>query len=1442
MAESPNTLLSNSVLTILDLLCEGQISGFIRQTGAFGNDPLCSTLYDDVPVRNPDGSYNFNVSGQGYTFNYALGTPDQTGIAGFQKVENIIPLSSNTQVSNPPVGAGPWKPVVVSFSTATYPDADSVKVTVRVPALYSQDTNGNINPYSLSYAVDISLNNGPWVQQPEVAGGPVNDLQIVGKCTSPFLETTLFTLPKPTVPQAFSEWKIRVRRTDQNVLSTTTQNQLFVDTIAVVSTNLYAYPNSVLVGTKISADQFASIPSRSYEIAGLLVNVPSGYQPTQYPPYDFSFTRQCDIDSGVRHIGFTVQDPGQLANVYTGARVSGPGIATGSVIVSTNPWGPYFFTVDQDPTGTNYDTAVTFTISNDTGILPAQYPNVWYGNYVSGVWTDNPAWIFNDLLTNQTRGLGDFIQSGAVDKWTLYGIAQYCDQLVDDGNGGLEPNFTCNVSIQQADDAYSVLLNLASTFRGMLYYGNGTIHPVQTSNKTPGFVFTNANVVDGKFSYSDTASNTRSTVAMVKWVDPKNGYRENVVYIEDPAGIDRYGYQEKQVTAFACTSPGQASRLGSWILQSERLLTETITFQTDLEGFSIQPGEAFGVYDNFRNNRSQGGRVISFDSTRSLITLDRNVSLTSGVSYSLTTIIPKFTLDGTGDVTGSNQIPLIDQSQIETYLVVTPPTLNTNQLLISGTFSTGLSINTPWLLAASGSSLIFQNASFYTCLATAEVEPGKIEILGLQANTGINFVISTGYTTASYPVNSGDNTPIDPPSNLNVVEVTGMTVPDNVFYDVLRLSWNNSPSLNTAYYVISGAGFGQSYSGFTTFGTGFDFPRNGTGQYSFKVAAVSYGGVLSSFISTTLDITSVNPLGRLGPLSGIQIIEDFDPLYRVGSGYTGYVGTTPTFSWDVLRDANYNPTVDFQFISGYKISLKSFDGLTDYVTPFTVSGNENTSYELPSGMLYNAVGGQQRGFMFKVETVDIYGNVATGASLKVNNPPLRPPFSSGFVGYNGGILYNVTPSADNDVSGIYVWYNLSSSFTPTPGNASYVSNNLAGSINNSIYQIAPYYLWYAPVDTFGFTGSNIYGPVPIDPNGSVSGAYFDLNQSIQSVQASMIGASGVLQAQVLSVQTALATTGSALAQWLTYLSVQTTGATSSVTILTNASITGASNGTGGVAIATWGFELNANGKALGVKATTSSFPGSFGVLAFSGVTLQSDTFVQGSAGWRLTPSGDFEGNRGTFRGNLYVGSGTNSQTLIDGLGFTFAKPTASAGGAQLVAPDPLSLVPCYLGFSTNAGVSALIGHDLSHNGDLKIGPAAGATLANSVWLQGANGGLFTPGPITGASFTTAGSIVGNSLQSSTILCTSTSQFNGLVTASSSLKVNNYFEAGVTTSVDVIGVNFRVYDQFGIQSNRIDNANGDFYVSGVRVLRAQYPTTPVTLGDVITILQYHGLSA
>jgi hypothetical protein len=1244
--EAPNNLLSTQTLRMIDLLCEGPISGFVIKSGQYGNDPLCSTYYDDVPVRNPDGSYNFNVSGQGFAFNYALGTVSQTGIPGFQKIENYIPLSANTRMANPPYGGGPYKDVVTSFSTRTFPDADSVKITVRVPALLSQDDQGNTNPYRITWAADVSVNDGPF--EPVVL-----DL-IAGKCTQPYLKTVTFTLPKPG-GSPFYQWKVRVRRVSQNILQLRTQNEIYVDSISVISTTNFAYPNSALVTTEISAEQFGNIPTRSYEIAGTLVKVPNGYTPTQYP-------------------------------------------TTG-------------------------------------GIIPASYPAVWDGTFQDNVWTDNPAWIFYDLMTNPVRGLGDYISPEYLDKWTLYDIAKYCDIPVDNGNGGYEPQFTCNVQIQQPEEAYTTLLNLASTFRGMLYYANGAIHAVQTKETPPVFSFTNANVVNGVFNYADSARNTRATVATVKWIDPDNLYRETIEYVEDIEGILKYGYNEKQMTAFACTSRGQAYRFGLWTLETERLQTETVTFQTDLEGVYLRPGDNFAIYDNFRNNRSQGGRILSFQAGRSVVTIDRPVEIQSGPVYTLTALIPSLALMGTGDVTDSSQIDLIRNSQIETYQVITSPTSSTSTLTIQGQFGTGLFVGSPFILSVSGSTGIFDQASFYSCLATAEIEPGKIEILGLKASSGVSFRVLTGtpvidynYPAYDWPPNAGDGSAIAAPSNLFITGITGL-LSNNSIYTDLKLTWTDATTQNLGQYVISGKAFDESYEKYTTKNNGtigWTYERAKTGLYSFRLAAQSIGGVYSSFVEKTYLVQKLNPFTNMNVLSGVEIYQDYDPLYKNNQNkYTGYIGTTPTFRWNITGTADGGQLPQMQFVSGYRFSIRDFADSTNYITPVEIVGAENNTYQLPTGTIYGFVGGAKRGFKVKVDVKDNDGNYFVGSQLNVNNPPMKAPFSSAFVGYSQGLSYNVTPSVQYDTSGIYLWVDTSSSYSPTYSNYDYQSSNLAGVAN-----IAPatgsYYSWFALSDTFGPLDNQIYGPISgnasqmfgelftdiaaeinnafsyltgeitnlqqiitgISGNiytlvqglsgsftGQISGAVsqalsvqlqqvfassgFATSQQVNAVAASVNTVSGQVSATGATLLTVIAATGGANVRYTVDIAAATTGQNAAVQIAARAFVTGSVNGQGGAALAAWGFKLNTNGKAASLQATSTDYAGVFNSdLILGNMNIKSDTFTAGSAGWQISYDGSAEFNNAVVRGS-FTGGVPGAQVSINGAGIKIGNLSSS---------------------------------------------------------------------------------------------------------------------------------------------------------------------------------------
>lgn len=267
------------------------------------------------------------------------------------------------------------------------------------------------------------------------------------------------------------------------------------------------------------------------------------------------------------------------------------------------------------------------------------YSGTWDGTFKLA-WTDNPAWIFFDLVSNDRYGLGERIPAGWLDKWGLYQIARYCDELVPDGFGGQEPRFTCNVYLQTAADAYRVLQDLASVFRGMAYWASGSVFAVADMPGDPIYTFTSANVIDGRFHYAGSALNTRYTVALVSWNDLSDMGRQKVEYVEDRRGLLRYGLRQIEVSAFGCTSRGQANRVGKWLLLTSQMETRSVSFAVGLDSCRVHPGSIIRVADQHLAGRRIGGRihaatgkVITVDAALGVRPGDRlTVNLPSGVS------------------------------------------------------------------------------------------------------------------------------------------------------------------------------------------------------------------------------------------------------------------------------------------------------------------------------------------------------------------------------------------------------------------------------------------------------------------------------------------------------------------------------------------------------------------------------------------------------------------------------------------------------------------------------------------------------------------------------------------------------------------------------------------------------------------------------------------
>ncbi|MGI4158775.1 TipJ family phage tail tip protein [Klebsiella pneumoniae] len=272
-----------------------------------------------------------------------------------------------------------------------------------------------------------------------------------------------------------------------------------------------------------------------------------------------------------------------------------------------------------------------------------EYTGVWTGGF-KWAWTDNPAWIYYDIVIADRFGLGNRLSSANISKWTLYQIAQYCDQLVPDGRGGdgMEPRYTCNVYVQERNDAYTVLRDFAAIFRGMTCWNGEQIVVQADMPRDVDFTYTHANIV-GKPRYSSSSSQVRYTNALVSWSDPDNAYADAMEPAFIPELVSRYSFNQLEMTAIGCTRQSEAHRKGLWgILTNNK--DRMVEIDVGLDGRIPQPGYIIALADELLAGRVNGGRISAVNGR--VITLDRDVdakpgdrlqlNLPSGISQSRT--------------------------------------------------------------------------------------------------------------------------------------------------------------------------------------------------------------------------------------------------------------------------------------------------------------------------------------------------------------------------------------------------------------------------------------------------------------------------------------------------------------------------------------------------------------------------------------------------------------------------------------------------------------------------------------------------------------------------------------------------------------------------------------------------------------------------------------
>ncbi|WP_272663908.1 MULTISPECIES: TipJ family phage tail tip protein [unclassified Providencia] len=256
-----------------------------------------------------------------------------------------------------------------------------------------------------------------------------------------------------------------------------------------------------------------------------------------------------------------------------------------------------------------------------------EYSGIWSGTF-KPAYTNNPAWVLYDLLTNPRAGLGKRLKLSEIDKFALYVIGQYCDQGVPDGFGGTEPRVTCNAYITDIRKAYDFFQDLCSQMRVMFAWNGQMLTFIQDRPSDVVWPYTNANVVAGRFNYSFSPAKARHNIIEVRFIDPENGWKTSIEQVTDDALVAQFGPNVLRLDAFGCTSRGQARRYGLWVLMTEKLETQTVEFDVGAEGLRHTPGDIIEIMDNdwVGGEDPISGRLIDINATQKVLTLDREIT------------------------------------------------------------------------------------------------------------------------------------------------------------------------------------------------------------------------------------------------------------------------------------------------------------------------------------------------------------------------------------------------------------------------------------------------------------------------------------------------------------------------------------------------------------------------------------------------------------------------------------------------------------------------------------------------------------------------------------------------------------------------------------------------------------------------------------------------
>ncbi|HDW3678957.1 TPA: DUF1983 domain-containing protein [Escherichia coli] len=440
------------------------------------------------------------------------------------------------------------------------------------------------------------------------------------------------------------------------------------------------------------------------------------------------------------------------------------------------------------------------------------YSGTWTGAF-KWAWTDNPAWIFYDLVVSDRFGLGHRLTAANIDKWTLYQVAQYCDQMVPDGKGGngTEPRYTCNVYIQDRNDAYTVLRDFAAIFRGMTYWGGDQIVALADMPRDVDYSYTRANVVGGRFTYSSSTTKSRYTTALVSWSDPGNAYADAMEPVFEQALVARYGFNQLEMTAIGCTRQSEANRKGRWgILTNNK--DRVVSFDVGLDGNIPQPGYIIAVADELLSGKVMGGRISAVNGR--VIKLDRVADAAPGDRLILN--MPS----------GASQSRTIQA-------------VNGESVTVTTAYSETPQAEAVWVVESD--ELYAQQ---YRVVSVSDNGDGTFSITGAWHDPDKYARIDTGAIIDQRPVS------VIPPGNqsppANIVISSFSVVQQNISVETMRVSWDQAQNA-IAYEAQWRRNDGNWVNVPRTSTTSFDVPGIYAGRYLVRVRAINAAEISSGW-------------------------------------------------------------------------------------------------------------------------------------------------------------------------------------------------------------------------------------------------------------------------------------------------------------------------------------------------------------------------------------------------------------------------------------------------------------------------------------------------------------------------------------------------------------------------------------------------------------------